>query len=325
MMTIRSIRRAVLMGLLTTCIAMTGASAEEWTFSSVDEIELDGVSGDVVVRPAGGGGGRVELKADVSPADSFEATVEENGSTLELREKWRGNSSGRVEWTIYLPDGDEPRITISTASGSLDCRGVTARIELSTASGDIDLEDVDLGMDSDLSTASGDYTIEEMTVRDGSAFSTASGDIELRNVELEAGVKFSTASGDVKCRGCTGHLELSSASGDVVVEDSVFEGPSRLSSASGDVALYLEQMPTENVTASSASGDVLLDSRDYGGSYTLILTRREDKGRIDCPFEITSSRTYMDRHPYEEQRVERGSGGPEIDLRTSSGKVIVRD
>jgi hypothetical protein len=100
-------------------------------------------------------------------------------------------------------------------------------------------------------------------------------------------------------------MELSTASGDVRVRNSTIEGHS---------------------TFSSASGDVLLDSKYLRGSYTLVLTAREDKGRIVNPFRATSKRTFREgRYTYEEQTVEQGSGGPEIRLRTASGEVRVQD
>jgi hypothetical protein len=55
------------------------------------------------------------------------------------------------------------------------------------------------------------------------------------------------------------------------------------------------------------------------------MIKREDRGRIICPFDITSESTFKDHHYYEEKVVERGSGGPEIALKTASGEVVVRN
>ena len=64
----------------------------------------------------------------------------------------------------------------------------------------------------------------------------------------------------------------------------------------------------------------------FGRNYTLVMSAREDKGRIVNPFEATSRRTYREGgHTYEEQVVESGSGGPEIRLHTASGTVVVKD
>lgn len=302
------------------------ASAEEWEFSGVSKIVVDGVSGNVVVRPAEGSGGLVRLESSVTPEDALEATVERKGSTLRIEEKWQGrNSSGRVEWTILLPAGDEvPRLQVSNASGDLDCQGIAARIDFDTASGDVTLVDVNLARRSDFSTASGDYSVEDMTVPADTDFSTASGDVELTNVRIEEGSKFSTASGDIRCTGSHGFMELSSASGDVMVRDSEIEGVSSFTTASGDVSLRLERLPGEDLSASSASGDVTLAVADYGENFNLVLIKRQDRGRITCPFDFTEERTFENHHVYEEKIVRRGSGSPEIELRTASGRVVVK-
>jgi DUF4097 and DUF4098 domain-containing protein YvlB len=316
---------AALTSLLGAMALAAAGNAEEWDFSAVSKIVVDGVSGNVVVRPAEGSQGLVRLDSDVWPADALEATVKQSGSTLRIDERWHGrNSSGRVEWTILLPAGDDaPRLQVSNASGDLDCQGIAARVDFDTASGDVTLVDVDLARRSDFSTASGDYTIEDMTIRADTDFSTASGDVELNNVSIEDDSKFSTASGDIRCTKSRGFMELSSASGDVIVRDSQIEGVSSFSSASGDVSLRLDRLPGEDLTASSASGDVTLTVNDYGEDFSLVLIKREDKGRITCPFAFTEERTFEDHHVYEEKIVRRGSGSPEIELRTASGRVVV--
>jgi hypothetical protein len=102
-------------------------------------------------------------------------------------------------------------------------------------------------------------------------------------------------------------------------------GDGGFSSASGDVELYFSELPNIDVSASSASGKVLLDVGAFGRDFTLILIKREDKGRISCPFDYTDETTFEDYHVYEKKIVKRGSGRPEIKLRTASGKVIVKD
>ena len=318
--------RGALIAALVVAVSVSFAAAEEWDLGGASTIKLKGVSGDVVVRPADRGEAYVELYSDVYPRDAFEPSVTLEGSTLRINEDWHGSGSGEVRWTIYLPRHGGQELRIATASGDLDCEDVTLRVDLDTASGDIRLVNVDLEPDSDLSTASGDYEIEDMTIREGTRFSTASGDIRLENVEVEEGVKFSSASGDIEATSCTGHLRLSSASGDVVLRRSTLIGRGKFSSASGDVELYLDELPPEGLSASSASGNVTLDAADFGGNYTLVMVRNEEHGRIQCPFDITSERTFREhRSTYEEQRVERGSGGPEIELETGSGRVVVKN
>ena len=314
--------RVGLIAVLAGALSASMAVSMEWDLSGVRTIELDGVSGDIEIRPASGAG-RVELAQNIK-SGSFEGMGELRGSTLSLSEEWgRGSSSGDVKWTFYVDEGMEVRV--HTASGSLDARDISMGLEFESASGDIELDNVELAGDSSLSTASGDYRIKRMAIRDGARFQTASGDIDLDDVQIEEGATFTTASGDVTARRCDGHLSLKSASGDVVLRDSNITGGS-FSSASGNVSLYLSHIPYDGLAASSASGDVLLDAADFGGDYTLIMTANKKRGDINCPFAITSSRTYeRGRETYEEQIVELGSGGPELDLQTGSGRVTVRN
>jgi len=319
--------RAGWAGLLTLSLVVASAGAEEWTFSGVERIEIDAVSGDVDVRPATGKDVVVRLESRVEPEDAFEPRVEQKGSTVRIDEQWHGpNSHGHVQWTVLAPAGSRDLILeMHTASGDLDVEGIDAEIDLRTASGDVRLTDVHLAARSDLSTASGDYDLRRVTLGERCELSTASGDIGLERVELADDCELSTASGDIDATDCKGPMELSTASGRVSVEKCDVVGRGKFTSASGDVDLQLGRLPKDELYASSASGDVQLDVEDFGKDFKLTMVKREDRGRIVCPFEFTSQRTYRDHDVYEEKIVERGKGAPEIILRTASGSVIVHD
>jgi DUF4097 and DUF4098 domain-containing protein YvlB len=305
-----------------------GGVNETWELTGVAVIELAGSSGDIVVVPVTGTTGRVELNGDVDPTSAFRAEVERDGDTLRLEEKWNGHSSHRsVTWTIYLADqADPPTIRVKTASGDLECSGVQARLDFDTASGDVDLDRVTLVARSRFDTASGDYRLRGMDLPENCEFSTASGDFELSDLTVGRGCEFSTASGDIECRSCTGELELSTASGDVDVSDCELVGHSRFSSASGEVEVELHALPAEGLQASSASGDVSFRADDFGDDFTLVLVKRVDRGSIRCPFRFTREEKFEENgQEYERKVVERGSGGPEVMLRTATGSVRVED
>jgi DUF4097 and DUF4098 domain-containing protein YvlB len=304
------------------------AATEEWEFSKVTRIKIDGVSGDVTLRPAKGSTGLVVLDSNVKPSENFRGEVEQQGKTLRIEEKFRGgSSSGNVDWTIYLPQNGSPiKISIDNASGDLDCYDVNVHLDFNTASGEIRLSRVELVGGSSFDTASGDYEFENLTITEDTRFSTASGDYILRNLEIGADCEFSTASGDIEiteCK-CAEGVKFSTASGDVLVEESELMGQADFSSASGDVSVYLKTIPDDDLSASSASGDVILDIEDFDGDCTLILIKRQDKGRISCPFEFDEEETFRDHHVYEKKTVHIGRGGPVLELRTASGKVKVK-
>ena len=53
---------------------------------------------------------------------------------------------------------------------------------------------------------------------------------------------------------------------------------------------------------------------------------RYSKDRFSCPFDFTSEDEFEEHgRTYVEKVVKRGSGGPEITLRTASGDLIIRE
>ncbi len=339
--------RIAFIALFVVALGATPTQAQqEWSFSGVDSIDLDGVSGDVVVRQGQGSEILIVLDESVRPADAFRGTAEQRGSTVFVEEDWGGgNSRGSVEWTLVIPASMEPEIRIDTASGRLEASGVQARFEFDsasgyirlddmtllegssfdTASGDIALTDVVIGDDVDFDTASGDIVLTDVVIGDDVNFDTASGDVEITGVRTGAGFDASTASGNVRIERSEGVLRGSSASGNVHVIETALTGPSKFSSASGDVTVRLTALPEYELEASSASGDVRFDAA-FGNDFTLVMTKREDRGRINSPFEPTSEETFRrNNRQYVRQTVERGSGGPEIRLSTASGSIEVRN
>ena len=304
---------------------VNGAQPAQWSFDGADRIELEGVSGDIVVRAGRGSQIEIEIVEDVSPENAFRAEVERDGTTVRAREEWSRRGRGSVEWTLVVPADRVTAIVVETASGDLRASGVEARFEFSTASGDLRLSDMTIAEGSSFSTASGDLLLTDVGVGDDVEMSTASGDVEMRGVRAGAGFAASTASGDVAIESSDGIMNASSASGNVTVDEETLSGPSSFSSASGDVTVRLNAAPGYALEVSSASGDVHLEA-PFGNDFTLIMTKRRDRGSIDSPFEPTSEREFeRNGRTYVEQTVVRGSGQPEVRVSTASGSVEVRN
>ncbi len=338
----------LLAGILLLVPGPAGAQqGESWDFTGATRIEFDGTSGDVTIVAAEGATGRVELLARVTPADAFRGEVVVRDGVVRIDEHWSGrHSSGQVKWTIRLPKSTTPvRFSGSTASGDLEIRGVAAEVRFRTASGDLTMDGASLVGSSKVSTASGDIALTDLQVASGVSFSTASGDVELtrvkvgedvefstasgdvvlEGVEAGRGTRLSTASGDVRARGCKGISRLSSASGDVDIRDCELAGEGRFSSASGDVQVAFARLPAFDLRVSSASGDAELEVGEWGDNFRLVLVKRKDRGRMSCPFPFTEEREFEENdHIYVERTVVRGTGGPEITVRSASGDVIVR-
>lgn len=315
--------------LVVTAFTTNGLAQQDWNFSGVNKIKFEGVSGNITLTQGRDATGRVEVDADVYPRRSFRAEVEQDGNILYIEERWKGNnSSGSVDWTIELPLTDKPiKIQMSTASGNIMCRDeLNAQVRFSTASGDIGLTAVSLQEGSTFNTASGDIELADMEISAGTEFNTASGDVLLENLTIGEDCAFSTASGNVIAENCRGEFELSTASGDVRVRDCDLSGWCAFSSASGDVTVSLDKLPDRGLKASTASGRVTLDCRDFGENFSLVMVKRENRGRIICPFDFTSEDYYEEwDNLWEEKTVTRGSGKPEILLSSATGSITVKN
>ncbi len=318
-----------ILAIITIVMGTAGAQIEqgsEWTFSGVDRIEIEGLSGDLTVERASGSELELALRSNVRPDGAFVGEVDQQGSTVRVNERWSGSSSrGNVEWVLSVPASLEPMIVMKSASGSLEASGVEASFRFRTASGDVRLADMTVASGSTFDTASGDYALNDLVIGDDVQMETASGDVDLDGVRAGEGFDFSTASGEVTIENSGGVLEGNTASGDVRVSETALDGPSRFSSASGNVIVTLDDLGSYDLEASSASGDVRIDTT-FGDDFTLILVKREDRGRITSPFTVTSQRTFLrNEQSFIEQKIVRGSGSPEIRLRTASGSIVVRD
>lgn len=297
----------------------------DWSFTGIDRIELEGVSGDLIVERGSGDALELSLRADVRPSGAFTPDVRQDGATLWIEEDWgHGSSSGSVEWTLSIPESMTPTVVMDTASGDIEVSGVEARLDFDSASGDVRLRSATIRDGSSFDTASGDLDLRDVVVQGDVDMDTASGDVSLVGVEADGSFRFETASGDVDLERTRGVLRGSSASGDVSLRDVQLDGPSRFSSASGDVVVRLSEPLRYDLEASSASGDVRLEA-PFGSDFTLVMTHREDRGSIHSPFSDATERTFeRNGYRYREVRVQQGSGEPEIQLKTASGSVEVR-
>ncbi len=343
--------RCSLVGLVLMFAIVGIASAAEriqtFTFADITSIDIRTVSGDIKICPGDKPNLTVELKNDLDEPDLLEPLVEGEKGNLSIQEDFSGNHvSGDIYWTVYLPKSAElQRIKCNSASGNMSFVGFKANsIQTKSASGDLVVDSV-YAKEFEFSTASGSITVKnssaEMTsVKSASGdisfgsvqskeleLSTASGSITLKDCSVDS-PKISSASGDISISGIRSkELDLSNASGSISVEESKIEESGEVSSASGDIDLDFSQLPPLGFEASTSSSDLTLKVADFGDNFSLTLTKREDKGRIKCPFEYTGKSTYRnnkgDDYLMDRYTVLRGKDGPDIKLGTSSGSIRV--
>ena len=103
------------------------------TFDVKKLVRVEVTSGDCAVQAGDQNEIVVDLVYDVRPEDAFEPDFQERSDELKIKEKWYGNSSGKVTWTITVPRKTD--IMFSAASGDLNLDGIAGAVEAKTASG----------------------------------------------------------------------------------------------------------------------------------------------------------------------------------------------
>lgn len=344
------IRRLLVSLMLMFAIVGIASAAERiktYTFSDITSIDIRTVSGDIKICPGDKPQLMVELKNKLDEPDLLDPRVVGENGKLSIEEHFTGNHvSGDIYWTAYLPISVELQsIKCNSASGNMTFVGFKANsIRTKSASGDLVVDSI-YTKEFECSTASGSITVKnsnaDMTkVKSASGdislgsvqskeleLSTASGSITLNNCSVDS-PKITSASGDISISGIRSKdLDLTNASGSIMVEDSKIEEAGEISSASGDIELDFPQLPPKGFEASTASSDLILKVPDFGENFSLTLVKREDKGRIKCPFEYTGKSTYRnnegDDYLMDRYTVVRGKEGPEIELKTHSGTIRI--
>jgi DUF4097 and DUF4098 domain-containing protein YvlB len=347
----KPVQDCLLVVLVVTAFVFSSAIADErietFTFEGIHSIQIETVSGNITITSGEADKLTVELINDLDDPDQLDPELDADDGELSIEENFIGrNVRGETHWTVYLPKSAELRsVECHTASGDMLFEGFKAGyIETESASGEVSVNSLG-AKELDFSTASGDITLEDSEV-DFIKANTASGRISANSLRGKE-IKLSTASGKIEVQDCDAkimetstasgrisvglvtaeELELSAASGRIIVEESDIKELAEMSAASGDVEIHLSHLPSRRLEASSASGDVDIEVPQFGDNFTMVLTKRADRGRIRCPFEYTEKETIRlhkhDDYLTDRYLVQHGEGGPEIELSTASGTLRV--
>ncbi len=284
------------------------------------------------------------------PDDCFKYKIDESTEYLSITEDFRGNCSGKSDWTIEVPSNTEVEfnsasgdyvitgtgkgVSGNTASGNIGLEQISGEVKLNTASGDVKLNKIN--GDVNVNTASGNLHMESVSGK--AKVTTASGDVAVRNCNTE--IKISVASGNIGIQDCNGLIDLNTASGDIKIAEvkgtlklnaasgnveanSVeISGASNFNTASGNVTVKLAKTSEHDLNLSTASGDVELN---YSGNEVkgyFEFTARQDKGEIVSPIKFDKQEVIeMDGKKYDKKSFTKGSSSPVVKLKTSSGTV----
>lgn len=196
-------------------------------------------------------------------------------------------ASGSGDFTV---SGVQLDITGHTGSGNIRVEDTGGKVELSSGSGDVELRNGRGG--ARVSAGSGNVTAE--AVAGPVRASSGSGSVRVE-VSGPGDVEATSGSGNIRVRGVKGALRGSTGSGDIEAAGEQ-KGEWRLRTGSGNVTVSLPQNAGFELDAHTGSGTIQTD-REITVQGTL--SRRDIHGRA-------------------------GSGGPLLELRTSSGSIYLR-
>lgn len=233
--------------------------------------------------------------------------IEQNGNTIAIghvedRDLLRNIS---ISYEIVTPV--QTHLHSATGSGNQTVAGVTGPAESSAGSGDVRLDEI--GADVTAHTGSGEITISG--VKGGLRASSGSGDI--RADQVSGAITASTGSGDVRLtQSGEGDVQVSTGSGTVEVHG--VNGAVQIGTGSGNITA--EGTPARNWRLHTGSGDLTVELPQQT---SFELYAHTSSGSIDSKFQITMEGTISTRDLHGKV----GSGGPLVDLRTSSGSIHI--
>jgi DUF4097 and DUF4098 domain-containing protein YvlB len=236
--------------------------------------------------------GSIEIRA----AEGGHLTAETSFGDVTL-ESIRSEEAVRAEsrsGDLALRDVRARTIEAHSSFGSIRLEAVEGDVTAKTDSGDVELDGALRGMHQ-LHSGFGD--VEVVRAQGKIDVSSNSGDVTVR--DCAGGVKAESGFGTVQIEGVLTTLSAESSSGDIAVEvrhGSAAESDWRIVSRFGSVSLCVPEAFACDVDASTDFGDVEAD-------FELTRARRSDGASASCRL---------------------GSGGPHVELHTSSGDVSLR-
>lgn len=181
----------------------------EWRgeLSSGDEIEVSGLNGKIVARPADGSTARITGIKEAhrgGDTDAVQIRLQETSRGVKVWAKypkdnhWDDDHNGgnvSVDFTIYVPSGIA--FSGNTVNGSIEARGLEGPVDLDTVNGSIRLSS---NQDAEASTVNGSIKAEVNSGdwKEPLSLETVNGSIELRVPEnLDADFHAETVHGQI--------------------------------------------------------------------------------------------------------------------------------
>ncbi|MFZ0212107.1 MAG: DUF4097 family beta strand repeat-containing protein [Candidatus Acidiferrales bacterium] len=301
--------------------AVDGHFDKTLTVSGSVDLDVATGSGNITVRS--GAAGQVEIHARIHANEGWNwdgkdaasrvqyieqhPPIEQNGNTItvghvEDRDLMRNIS---ISYDITTPA--QTHVHSASGSGNETIQGVAGPVESTAGSGDLKISSI--GGDVSARTGSGEITLTG--VQGNLRAGTGSGDV--RADGISGGMTVSTGSGEVVLsQKGSGDVEVSTGSGTVQING--VKGAVRVGTGSGDIKA--QGTPTGDWKLHTGSGDLTV-ALPRQSSFELYA--HTSSGSINSTFPITVQGNISPR----ELHGKVGSGGPVVELRTSSGTIHI--
>ena len=291
------------------------------TVSGPVDMDVATGSGNITVRT--GDSGKVEIHARIHANDTWFSAgrdaesriqyieqhppVEQNGNTITIGREPDRDMMRNISISYEITTPAQTRLHSATGSGNQTVDGVTGPVESTTGSGDLKLSSI--GNDATARAGSGDITLSNIkgTVHAGSGSGT------IHAEAVTGAMNASTGSGDI-ILSQTGSGDVEASSGSGTVEINGVKGAVHVGTGSGNIRA--QGTPTGNWRLRTGSGDLTVELPQQT---SFELYAHTSSGSIDSKFPITLQGTISPRDLHGHV----GSGGPTVDLRTSSGTIHI--
>lgn len=291
--------RKIVVGIAALSLACAAALAQEpinerRSVEGPVDLTIENVSGDVTVR--GWDQNEVEITGTLGKnVERLDVEYKDGDFSIKVvLPDGRRNRVGPTELNVRAPMASDVRV--NAVSADLEVREISGELKLQTTSGDIVVRDAQ--DDADLQTVSGD--IEVM----GNV-----GDLEAK-----------TVSGDIKADEVTSSAELETVSGDIVVTG---EGVSALDCklVSGDIRFEGSLAEKANVELQCHSGNiVIILPKGVSAEFDC----ETFSGGISNEFGVEAEK--KSKHgPGRILRYEQGGGDADVELKTFSGNISIKN
>lgn len=301
--------------------AVEGHFDRTLTVNGPVDLDVTTGAGNITIHP--GDANKVEIHATIRANESWRSSdkdaesrvqyleqhppIEQNGNTITIghvedRDLLRNIS---ISYNIVTPA--QTHLHSATGSGNQSVDGLAGPAEASSGSGDVKVNQI--GSDVRATTGSGEITISGVkgTLR------ASSGSGSIRADQISGAITASTGSGDVRLtQAGSGDVEVSTGSGSVEVNG--VNGAVRIGTGSGNITA--QGTPAGNWRLHTGSGDLTVELPQQT---SFELYAHTSSGSIDSKFPITVEGTITPRDLHGKV----GSGGPLVDLRTSSGTIHI--